>query len=142
MDLKEKLADPSIRSRLNVSRVCQQALARQIRLLAELPVDVERARNILRRLEAERQSERRTWFSAGVRDGTDWLEHEASWAEIRTLGSLAQPRRVARLRKAQPEQLRRRLEDYRARPDFDEEHYLEGWSSTIGTYWEVLRKYL
>ncbi|RLB54831.1 MAG: hypothetical protein DRI34_11455 [Deltaproteobacteria bacterium] len=131
-----------MRRSLNISRVCQQALDRQIRRLHDLPLEVERLGRFLDRMARQQERESRQWFQHGLQEARDWLEHEASYAQVRLLGSANAARRLRRLLSAPPGPLREGLESRAAVADFDRDGYLQGWVAAIGAYWQFLERNL
>lgn len=142
LGLKEKLSDPRVRRSLNISRVCQQALERHIRRLYDLPLELERLGRFLDRMTRQQAEESRRWFHSGLREARDWLEHEASYAQVRLLGSADAARRLRLLQKNPPAPLREGLEARATVADFDRDGYLQGWIAAIGAYWQFLERNL
>ena len=141
-DLKQQLAQTRVKRSLNVSRVCQQALRREVRRLLELPTDLRRMEQLLGRLRAERRRDEERWFAAGSAAARDWVEHEASLQQLEQLGELTLDQRLARLSAEPPAQLEAALEADREEPDYDRTAVLEGWAATIGLMWTVIKRNL
>ena len=142
VELKDQLADARVRRTLNVSRVCQEALRREVRRRLDLPVDLERMDALLRRLRQERQRRDDRWYSEGAAAARDWIEHQAPHDLLKQLGELPAGERLARLSGEPPPALRRFLQDNESEPDFNLQSALEGWAATIGVMWAVIKRNL
>jgi len=141
-DLRDRLRHPSVKKALNVSRVCQEALNRQVQRLLELPVEVERMESLLARLRRDRDTVHHRWFSEGATAGRDWVEHQASHAELFKLGEAEPLERIRLLQSGPPDQLKQDLEQQRTVPGFSEQAFLEGWAHVIGLLWQVIKRNL
>jgi hypothetical protein len=141
-DLRDRLADPAVKKALNISRVCQEALARQVQRLLELPMDVQRMERMLARLRKERDTARDRWYLEGSSACRDWVEHEASLEELRQLGESKPVDRLRRLRTRPPQALARQLQHGREQEGFSQDSVLEAWSQTIGLMWEAIKSNL
>lgn len=141
-DLKQQLAQARVKRSLNVSRVCQQALRREVRRLLELPTDLRRMEQLLGRLRAERRRDEERWFAAGSAAARDWVEHEAGLQQLEQLGELTLEQRLLRLSAEPPALLEAALEAGREEPDYDRTAVLEGWAATIGLMWTVIKRNL
>jgi len=69
------------RDRMNISRVCQEALEREVRRLEELPDDAKALTGLVERLSREKADGERQWFSQGVSDGMTWARG-AGYADL------------------------------------------------------------
>ncbi len=142
VDLKSHLADPRIRNALNISRVCQDALRREVRRLLDLPADIERMEALLARLREERERLDDKWFTLGSTAARDWVEHEASLARLRQLGDAPMDRRLALLRRDPPGRLAVLIQEHERLQDFDPDSFLQGWASMLGLMWGVIKRNL
>ncbi len=141
-DLRDRLQHPSVKKALNISRVCQEALSRQVQRLLELPVDVQRMESLLERLRGEQKSTHDKWFADGAASGRDWVEHEASHAVLQKLGEADSVTRIRLLQIDRPVSLQELLKLHRAEEDFSEQAFIEGWAHVIGLLWQVIRRNL
>ena len=140
--LHERLRDPRVRKSINISRVCQEAIHREVRRIADLPLDLERLEAILARIRQELNQTDEQWFSWGSQAARDWIEHEAPYALLRQLGEASQEKRMGRLRSTPPSALGALLAEHRAEPGFSERSFLDGWAHMTGLLWEVIKKNL
>jgi hypothetical protein len=141
-DLKRHLADPKIRKSFNVSRVCQEALRREVSRLLNLPTQLAQMEAVLLRLRNERDQVDDEWFAIGSAAARDWVEHEAPYAQLRLLGQTSLDNRLQMLRHTPPDSLTRLIERHGQTPGFSKEGFLAGWASTVGVMWEVIRENL
>lgn len=138
-DLRDRLNDPAVKKSLNISRVCQEALARQVRRLLDLPLDVRRMERVLLRLKSQREEASDRWYSIGAAAARDWVEHEASHADLRKLGEAGPEERIRLLKSQPPSVLLEHLERHKAEEDFSEQSFLEGWAQATGLLWQVIK---
>ncbi len=138
-DLKRQLSDVRVRKALNVSRVCQEALRREVRKMLDLPLELERMEALLERLKSDLQNHEERWFSLGSSHAKDWVEHEASLDSLRELGDLPADKRLVRLRHQPPARLAALIEELEVEPGFDLESLLRGWAATLGLMWAVIK---
>jgi hypothetical protein len=140
--LKQRLDDPRVRKSINVSRVCQEALHREIHRMLDLPLDLRRMEGILSRLLKEREKARDRWFSRGASAAREWVEHEAPYALLRQLGEASLGERIRMLRQSPPPALSKRQQRLQKEKDFSPRSYLEGCAKAIGLLWEVIDRNL
>ncbi|HUT99911.1 MAG TPA: hypothetical protein VM425_00575 [Myxococcota bacterium] len=141
-DLKERITDPRVRKSINLSRVCQAALSREVNRLLDLPASLARMEALLTRLREEKEESVDRWFREGISAGRDWVEHEAPYARLRELGLAGRERRVESLRGAPPDQLAAMLARLRGSTGFRESSLIEGWAHIVRILWEVVEKNL
>ena len=141
-DLREKLTDPRVRKSINLSRVCQKALAREARRILDLPLDLTRVEGMLQRLRSDQEVLEDQWFAKGGQAARDWVENEAPYAWLRRFGQLAPSKRLTLLRRHPPKGLASRLEQIRDLPDFDERNFLKGWIHATSLLWELIERNL
>ena len=140
VDLKQRLEDPLVKKSINISRTCQEALARVVHRLLDLPADLKRMEKLLSRLRRDHERSQDKWLSEGSAAAREWAEHEASYGLLQRLGKASLEERMSILRRAPPGPLRELLQRYRERDDFLEESFLEGWALLTGLLWEVVKK--
>jgi len=141
-DLRDRLRHPAVKKALNISRVCQDALSRQVRRLLELPVEIQRMESLLDRLRQDRDSGRDRWFTLGAAAGRDWVEHEASHAALQKLGEADPADRIRLLLQDPPVGLQDQLTAHQVEADFSEQSFTEGWAHVIGLLWQVIKRNL
>jgi len=141
-DLKHRLADARVKRALNVSRVCQEALRREVRRLLDLPLDLERMQALIDRLRSEHREQGDQWFELGSREARDWIEHGADLEELARLGGLSMEQRITRLRHQPPPVLADAIERNESAPGFQLESLLRGFAATLGLMWDVIEKNL
>ena len=141
-DLKRQLSDSRVRQALNVSRVCQAALRREVRRLLDLPLDLARLEQLLARLGTERNQLRDRSFALGSAAARDWVEAQASYEQLAQLGPLPLERRLAGLRAEPPVRLRQLLQQHQAEEGFDQASFEQGWAVALGLLWDVIERNL
>jgi hypothetical protein len=140
--LKQRLQDPKVRNSVNISRICQKALHREVQRILDLPLDLQKMEGILSRLHQEREKAGERWFSSGASAAREWVEHEAPYALLRQLGEASPGERVRMLRESPPPTLTKRQKNLEKEKDFSPGSYLEGFSRTVGLLWEVIDRNL
>ena len=124
------------RHRLNVSKICQEALTREIAKLNDLPRQAEELADLVERLQQEKALADRFAFAQGVSDGVTW-SRGASYGELRRWGECGE---AAAPGTGDGEQaLQTALQRYRDDPAFDERTYREGWCAGIQEVWQRVR---
>jgi hypothetical protein len=79
-----------VRDRVNVSKVCATALAKELDMLDTMPVvasgasEDQRVQRLIQRLLRQRESRDR-WYLRGKQDGTEWAAERASEGELRKI---------------------------------------------------------
>lgn len=124
------------RDRLNISKICQEAIAREVAKLEDLPRQAVELEALVERLRQEKAHVEKFYFAQGVTDGIAWARG-ASYVELQRCGEsgrLEQPARDDRA-KALEHALRR----YRQDPAFDEQTYLEGWRAGVREVWRRVK---
>ena len=137
-ELKERLDDPRVRKSINVSRVCQAALRREVHRVADLPPDLARMQEVIDRLRKEKEKAKDRWFVRGVELGRDWVEHEAPYARLGRLGWASHAERVRLLASNPPSALERELQEARGLSPNELRSLLEGFAHVTGVLWDVL----
>ena len=141
-DLRDRLKHPAVKKALNISRVCQEALSRQVQRLLELPVEIQRMESLLDRLRQDRDSGHDRWFSDGAAAGRDWVEHEASHPILQKLGEADPADRVRLWLLDPPVSLLNQLKSLQVEADFSEQSFIDGWAHVIGLLWQVIKRNL
>lgn len=124
------------RDRLNVSRICQEALTREVAKLNDLPRQAAELAELVERLQKEKAFAEKFAYAQGVSDGVAW-SRGASYGELRRWGKCgeAEVRRTGDGELA----LQAALHRYQDDPAFDEQTYREGWCAGIQEVWQRVR---
>lgn len=138
-DLKNQLAEGRVRKGLNVSRICQEALRREVRRVLHLPLDLERMDLVLSRLRQQREQLQDQWFGLGANDARAWVEERASYREVAGLGELGMQNRVSALNRRPPLALSESLQNLSSQEGFNRESYTKGWATALGLMWEAIK---
>lgn len=120
------------RDRLNISRLCQEAIAREVAKLEDLPRQAAELETLVERLRQEKALAERFWFAQGVTDGIAWTRG-ASYGELRLWGE------TGRLEPPEPEALQSALRRYRGDPAFEGETYRQGWAAGVKEVWQRVK---
>lgn len=137
--LRERLADPRIRNSLNISRICQDALRREVSRILDLPLTIARVELLIDRLKKEKETLTDRWVGEGARLARDWIEHEAPYAQLRQLGEVRPEERRALLKKTPPPSLQKAIEAHREETNFSEASLVEGFGQTVAVLWQVIQ---
>lgn len=141
-DLRQRLSDPRAKKYINISRICQNALDREVRRITQLPSELERFDLLISRMRDERQKNFDLWFIKGAEAARDWVENEAPYAMLRQFGEAKQDRCISLLRDAAPPGLLLQLASHRKTSGFSEKSYLEGWAHMTGLLWDLVERNL
>jgi hypothetical protein len=117
------------RENLNISRICQEALERELRRLEELPADAVALGDLVKRLSKEKADGDRQWFSQGVADGMSWARG-AAYVDLKAaaVGSAeATPGAKSALRKG--------AAAHNGNAGFDSDAYKSGWGFAATEIW-------
>lgn len=120
------------RDRLNISRVCQEALERELRRLEELPEDAKALTGLVERLAREKADGERHWFSQGVSDGMNWTRR-AAYADLRAAVETTEPTPPVDIA------IRNGMSSYTDVAGFDEESYVGGWRFAASEVWRRVK---
>jgi hypothetical protein len=122
------------RDRLNISRVCQEALAREIAKLEQLPRGALELEKLVERLRDEKAATDRQWFAQGATDGIDWTRG-AAYPELVAAADPAQA-----LGKQGRDAIRAGVRRHGRTVGFDEESYVAGWRTAAAEVWARVRE--
>jgi hypothetical protein len=117
------------RDNINISRICQEALERELRRLEELPGDAVALGDMVRRLSKEKADGDRQWFSQGVADGMTWARG-AGYVDLRATAA-GSPSATAAAKTA----LQRGAAAHNSNPGFDTDSYESGWRFAAAEIW-------
>ena len=76
------------RDRLPISRICQEALAREVAIFEKLPQEVSEIERLIERLRAEKVDHRAQCYRNGVEAGISWAK-VASYPELQDMADTA-----------------------------------------------------
>lgn len=131
-DLRRSLE--RLRDRINVSKICQEALAKEIAKLEQLPRRALELEEMVERLRDEKAAADKQWFAQGVTDGISWTRG-ASYPELLAAAEPSQP-----LGKEGKAAVRAGLKRHRGTPGFDEESYVAGWRIAAAEVWARVKE--
>jgi hypothetical protein len=106
------------RDNINISRICQEALERELRRLEELPEDAVALGDMVRR-----------WFSQGVADGMTWAR-SAGYVDLRATAE-GSPTATTAAKTA----LQQGAAAHRSDPGFGTDAYESGWRFAAAEIW-------
>lgn len=124
------------RSRVNISRVCQEAIAREVAKLEELPRAATELEALVERLRREKAGADQFWFAQGVTEAIAWTR-DAPYEELRRWGEAGgeeAPRLADGCRG-----LQNALRRYRQDPAFAKKTYVEGWVAGAREVWQRVK---
>jgi len=124
------------RDRINISKICQEALTQEIAKLNDLPRQAAELAALVERLQREKAHAEKFAFAQGVTDGVAWARG-ASYAELRRWGELGET--AAGSAGGADGALQAALRRYRDDPAFDERTYRQGWTMGIEEVWQRVR---
>ncbi len=123
------------RDHINISKVCQEALTREVAKLNDLPRQAAELAALVERLQQEKAHAEKFAFGQGLTDSVAWARG-ASYAELRRWGELG---KTGAARASDNGALEAALRRHRDDPGFDERAYREGWMMGIKEVWQRVR---
>lgn len=123
------------RDHINISKVCQEALAREVAKLNDVPRQAAELAVLVERMQQEKAHAEKFAFAQGLTDSVTWARG-ASYAELRRWGEFGEK---AASRGGIDGALQDALQRYRVDTSFDEQSYRQGWVTGIGEVWERVR---
>jgi hypothetical protein len=126
------------RERINLSRVCQDAIARELDKLEQLPDEVQSMHAALTRLGREKAKVDRTCFRKGVFDGLEW----ARGAEYGLLRRWGERQGDEAFDEALAGPAAESASQHEEDPSWDARPYAEGWMAGVQQFWQRARKNL
>lgn len=127
------------RERLNISRICQDAIRRELDKLEQIPGEVQDMHAALSRLGQQKAKIERSCFRKGVHDGLEWAR-QADYADLKRWGE-RQPNG-----ELLDEVLRGPATDSAAGHEtevaWEPRPYAEGWIAGVHQFWERARNRL
>ena len=124
------------RGRINISKVCQEAIAKELAKLQDLPRQAVELDTLVDRLREEKATSDKAFFAQGVSDAIAWARG-APYQELRLCGEHGQ--HEGRGRDRWPEALQRALRRYASDPTFDEAAYAQGWLAGVSEVWQRVK---
>jgi post-segregation antitoxin (ccd killing protein) len=124
------------RDRLNISKICQDAIAREIAKLEDLPQQAAELEALVERLREEKARGEKADFAQGVSDGIAWARG-APYEELRLWGQRDGLERAAR--DGGPGAFRAALHRYRSTRPVDDKAHTEGWMAGVREVWQRVR---
>ena len=127
------------RDRVNVSRICQDAITRELNKLDELPAEVQAMQRALARLGQEKAKVERSCFRKGVYDGLEWAR-QAEYPALKSWGEkdLSNETLDAVLRGPAVKAAATHANDV----NWDQIPYAEGWMSGVQQFWARAKRHL
>jgi hypothetical protein len=122
------------RDRLNISKICQDALAKEIAKLEQLPRGAFELEEMVERLRDEKSAADRQWFAQGVTDGITWTRG-APYPEMLAAADAAQP-----LGKEGKAAVGASIQRHRGTAGFDEDSYVAGWRTAAAEVWARVKE--
>jgi hypothetical protein len=126
------------RDRINLSKVCQDAIARELDKLEHLPDEVQNMHEALTRLGREKAKVERSCFRKGVFDGLEWARGAEygllkRWGEHQGNGAVEEALRGPAAESAS---------QHEDNPSWDARPYAEGWMAGVQQFWQRAKKNL
>jgi hypothetical protein len=129
-----RLSLERFRDRINVSRICQDALAKEIAKLEQLPRGALELEEMVDRLRSERAALDKQWFAQGVTDGITWTRG----APYEELLAAAEPTRP--LGNEGRAAVRAGMKRHRHVAGFDEDGYVAGFRTAAAEVWARVKE--
>lgn len=126
------------RDGLNLSRVCQEAISRELDRLEQIPVEVISMHAALARLGREKAKVEQSSFRKGVHDGLEW----ARGAEYALLKRWGKRHGDAVFDEALRGPASGSASRHENDPTWDPKPYAEGWIAGVNQFWERAKKRL
>lgn len=127
------------RDRINLSRVCQEAIRRELDKLEQVPEQLREMREALSRLEREKAKIERSCFRKGVYDGLEWARG-ADYASLKRWGE--QPATAEALEEVLHGPAARSAAVHHDDPGWEPRPYAEGWIAGVNQFWERAKNHL
>jgi hypothetical protein len=123
------------RDRINLSRICKEAIARELDKLEQVPDEVRSMHEALTRLGREKAKADRVSFRQGVFDGLEWARG-AEYAQLKRWGERAgSGASEEALRSPAAEAASKHKDD----PAWDARPYADGWMAGVQQFWQRAR---
>ena len=123
------------RDQINISKVCQDALAREIAKLNDLPRQAAELTALVERMQQEKASAEKFAFAQGLTDSVAWARG-ASYTELKRWG---EHDATDHPRAGDNGALETDLQRHRNDPAFDEQAYRQGWVMGAREVWQRVR---
>ena len=123
------------RDHINISRVCQEALAREVAKLNDLPRQAAELADLVERMQQEKATAEKFAFGQGLTDSITWARG-ATYAELRRWGEHGEAHGAGAGKNGALEAAIQRHQDD---VSFDERAYREGWVMGTKEVWQRVR---
>ncbi|MBU2560753.1 MAG: hypothetical protein KKD17_00495 [Nanoarchaeota archaeon] len=124
---------------LNISKVCSNALLKEVEMIANVPPMVEQTRKLIERLRSDVHSQHMESFNLGVRLAQDFLSR-SSYDQLRYWGSMVFSEKK---RFVLPEEIEDYIErcslEKRFRHPFHRNSFVRGWLGVMQRTWETVK---
>lgn len=127
------------RDRVNVSRICQDAITRELNKLEELPSEVTQMQRALARLGQQKAQVDRLSFRKGVYDGLEWAR-DAEYPALKQWGE--QTADEDALESVLRGPAAAKASGYVNDASWEASPYAEGWLAGVHQFWERAKKHL
>ena len=127
------------RDRLNISRICQDAIGRELAKLELVPEDVRQMRAALSRLGEQKAMIERSGFRKGVYDGLEWAR-QADYSALKQWGEQVASNEA--LEDALSGPAASAAVAHNSKVDWDPRPYSEGWIAGVQQFWTRAKKRL
>ncbi len=124
------------RDRLNLSRICQEAISRELNKIEEIPEEVRNMHEALSRLGQQKAKADRSSFRKGVYDGLEWAR-QAEYAFLKRWGEQAITDES--LEEALRGPAARTAAANRNDATWEIKPYGEGWIAGVRQFWERVK---
>lgn len=127
------------KNRLNISRVCSNALLKEVEVVSNVPPMVEQTRRLIDKLKKEMHRQQVESFELGASFAQDFLE-KVSYDQLRYWGSVVFSERR---RLVLPEEIEDRLEkvslEKKLKSSLDRSSFNRGWLTVMRRTWETVK---
>ena len=124
------------RDRLNLSRICQDAISRELNKIEEIPEEVRNMHEALSRLGEQKAKADRSSFRRGVHDGLEWAR-EAEYASLKRWGE--QTVTAEWIEEALRGPAAHKIVAYRDDVTWEIKPYGEGWIAGVRQFWDRVK---
>lgn len=121
------------RDRLNLSRICQDAIGRELDKIEVIPDEVRKMNEALSRLGQQKAKADRSCFRKGVYDGLEWAR-QAEYASLKRWGE--QDATIESIEEALRGPAARSVSAHRDDPTWEPKPYGEGWTAGVRQFWD------
>ena len=127
------------KDKLNISRVCSNALLKEVEVVSNVPPMVDETKKVIDRLRGELHKQQVESFNMGVSMAQKFVSN-VSYEQLRYWGSLVFSERK---RLVLPEDIENLLEKYslekKFKTPFHRNSFVKGWLTVMRRTWETVR---